>query len=372
MTGIMRVLVQLVTGLGKTNLAEDIIRDAVARGVVCWFIADRDNLISNAARRFRRAGLDVGIIKAGHKYDPTKLVQVCSIQSLQSRFGLVVPPDLAFIDEAHHSLTDSYGAFFSAYPKTRVVGLTGTPWLLDGRGLNVAYEVMLCGPKPSWAIAEGFLLPCRMFGSSRRIRFSKQPGSDDFDLELAEKQLARREVLGDAVAEFRRLFPSSGRAIAYCCSIAHAQAVAAEFNAGGVPAEILVGETDEEERDAIFERLASQETRVIAAVDALSEGTDVPELECVVMLRPTESLRIVLQQEARAIRPVYADGFDLETREGRLAAIAASGKMHATITAFVRECFSWCHVGVLSGHDVDLARRRVPGGCQSSRTVHMR
>ncbi len=325
------MLVQLVTGGGKTNLAEDILRDAEARGSVAWFVAHRDNLITQAARRFRGAGLNVGVIKAGHKYQREILIQVASIQSLQSRFGRVQAPDLIFIDETHHALSPSYLKLFEAFPEARVIGLTGTPWLLDGRGLDEVFEVMETGPKPSWMIEQGFLLPSRVFGSRRKLAMVSPTNGGDFDLERAEQILSKSEVCGDAVEMFRDRFPERGRGITFTCSVAHARQVAKAYIAAGVPAEILTGETPELEREAIIERLVSQETRQLVVIDCASEGFDLPELDCATLMRPSASLTLVLQQMARAIRPVFAPGYDLETREGRLSAILASSKTHATI-----------------------------------------
>lgn len=329
--GVRRVLLQLVTGGGKTNLAEDVLRDAAAKGKVAWFVAHRDNLISQAAGRFRKAGLEVGIIKAGHRYNSDCLIQVASIQSLQSRFALVRPPDLIIIDEAHHALSPSYRKFLDTFPEARVIGLTGTPWLLDGSGLGEAFEVMETGPAPSWMIAQGFLLPSRVFGSRRNLALVAPKAGEDFDLERAEDILSRSEVCGDAVALFRERFPERGRGVAFCCSVAHAKLVADAFNVAGVPAEILTGETSEDEREAIIARITAGETRILSVVDCCSEGFDLPEIECAILLRPSASLTLALQQIARAIRPVFAKGYDLETQEGRLAAIRASGKAYATI-----------------------------------------
>lgn len=329
--GVKRILIQLVTGGGKTNLAEDVLRDAESRGSTAWFVAHRDNLITQAARRFRAAGLEVGVIKSGHKYQPEIAIQVASIGSLGSRYAKVKAPDLIFIDEAHHSLSNQYRALFEAYPDATFIGLTGTPWLLDGRGLCEAFEEMITGPAPSWMIAEGFLLPSRVIGSRRKLGSIQVGPGGDFDLAKAEEVLARKEVTGDAVATFLELFPVRGRGVTFTCSVAHGGQVVEAYNAAGVSAEILTGETPEDEREAIIERITQEKTRQLVVIDCASEGFDLPELDCVTLLRPSASLTLALQQIARAIRPVYAPGFDLDTREGRHAAIQASGKTHATV-----------------------------------------
>nr|WP_246391151.1 helicase-related protein [Limimaricola variabilis] len=137
------------------------------------------------------------------------------------------------------------------------------------------------------------------------------------------------------------LFPIKGRGVTFTCSVAHGEQVVAAYLAAGVSAETLTGETLDDEREAIIERIGQEKTRQLVVIDCASEGFDLPELECATLLRPSASLTLVLQQIARAIRPVYAKGFDLETREGRHAAIQASGKTHAKIIDCVSNTL--CH-----------------------------
>jgi superfamily II DNA or RNA helicase len=122
----------------------------------------------------------------------------------------------------------------------------------------------------------------------------------DYATDQAAAAMDRPSVTGDAIAHYQRL-AAGQRAIAFCCSIAHAEHVAASFNAANISAGTLLGET--RDRDQLVQRFAAGELQVLVTVDVVSEGFDIPAAGCAILLRPTQSLGLYLQQVGRVLRP---------------------------------------------------------------------
>lgn len=305
-----RVLGVFPTGAGKTTIIGRIVLDAVGKGSRVVIMAHREELITQIRDRLALFGIQAAIIMAGHPEDPANPVQVASVQSLAGRMDRHACPDLLIVDEAHHSLATTYRAIFDAWAKARVLGLTATPWRLDGRGLGEVFQAMVLGPTVSELIADGHLVRARILGSTRGLDLSGVASrAGDFDLEALEKAIARSGLDGDAVRDFSRHFPSSGTAVAFCVSVAHARRVAEAFNAAGIPAAVLTGSDKDAHRKRVLEDLASERIRVLCSVDVISEGFDLPAISAVILLRPTKSLSLFLQQVGRALRPAPGKAF---------------------------------------------------------------
>ena len=298
------VLAVFPTGAGKTTIIAMIVLAAIARGSRVVIMAHREELITQIRDRLAAFGITAAIIKAGHPEDPANPVQVASVQSLAGRMDRHAAPDLLIVDEAHHSLATTYRAIFDAWSRTRILGLTATPWRLDGRGLGEVFQAMVLGPTVSELIQEGHLVPARIVGATRGVDLSGVASSGgDFDIAALEKAMARSGLDGDAVRDFSRYFPSSGTAVAFCVSVAHARRVAEAFNTAGIPAAVLTGSDKDAHRKAVLEDLAAERIRVLCSVDVISEGFDLPAISAVILLRPTKSLSLFLQQVGRALRP---------------------------------------------------------------------
>jgi superfamily II DNA or RNA helicase len=299
-----RVLGVFPTGAGKTTIIASIVQDTLARGSRVVIMAHREELITQIRDRLALFGIVAAIIKAGHPEDPNNPVQVASVQSLAGRLDRHNAPDLLIVDEAHHTLAATYRSILDAWSKSRVLGLTATPWRLDGRGLGEVFESMVQGPTVAELIEQGHLVRARVLGSTRGLDLSDvATRGGDFDIEALEKAIARAGLDGDAVRTFKTHFPTSGTAVAFCVSVKHAERVAAAFNDAGIPAAVLTGADKEAHRKRVLEDLAAGRIRVLCSVDVISEGFDLPAISAVILLRPTKSLSLFLQQVGRALRP---------------------------------------------------------------------
>lgn len=301
--GSRSVLIESMTGSGKTTVGAHMVQERVVVGQRVLWLAHREELIVQARDRIETFGVRGGVIKAGHPSDLELDLQVGSVQSVVRRLGQIGSFDTIFIDEAHHALSASYVKVVEAFPDAEVIGLTATPWRLDGRGLGEAFDVMVPGPDPDDLIASGHILPARVIGSDRGVDFSAFAKGREYSVKDMEEAIGLRDLDGDAPSVFLSEFPTRGTAAVFCRSVVHAEKVSQDFEAAGVASAVLTGETPALERAGILADLKAERIRVVCCVDVISEGYDLPAISAVVLLRKTKSLSLFLQQAGRALRP---------------------------------------------------------------------
>lgn len=343
----------LPTGGGKTVCYSAIGEGAAARGNRVLILEHRKELIRQASLALGRLGVRHRIIAPPDKIaeirrahaaragqpciDQNAIIAVASVQTLARRMEWLqeFDPALIVIDEAHHAVAGTWARIIAACPKARLLGVTATPCRTDGQGLGDVFDDMIHGPSIAWLIAEGYLvrpvtyappLPAEALEELKKL---SRKGGDVKGDEVAAV-LDKPTITGCAVEHYTKIAP--GRpAIVFCASIKHANHVCEAFCAAGYRFRVVTGDMEDDDRDAAILGLADGTVQGIVTVDVVSEGTDVPVAEVAIMLRSTESLSLFLQQGGRILRPVYADGYDLSTRDGRLAAIAASEKPFAVL-----------------------------------------
>jgi DNA repair protein RadD len=307
MAGRRRVLFVLPTGGGKTYTFVYIAEQAAIRGNRVCILVHRQELVDQASRSLHAIGCQHGIIAAGYRQDLRHTVQVASVQTLARRLH-TIPPDffqLLIVDEAHHAVAGTWAKILAAIPRAHVLGVTATPERLDGRGLGDQFEVLIQGPDAAWLTQEGFLVPARTFAPpgidlSGIRRFDTSKGKHD-----SEDRLRQGQAMGDAVSHYRRTIEPNhnGTAIAFCISVDHAAAVAEAFRAQGISAAMLDGNTDRGVRKRLINDLGTGQLKVLTSCDIISEGTDIPSVTGAMLLRPTDSLGLHLQQVGRVLRP---------------------------------------------------------------------
>ncbi|SMO99496.1 Helicase conserved C-terminal domain-containing protein [Thalassovita litoralis] len=185
--------------------------------------------------------------------------------------------------------------------------------------------------QPQWFVDEGYLTDFDYYAPFEPDLKGVGSRGGEYEQSALEEALERSKVFGNAVELFKRYAPENGTGVVFCCSKKHAELAAQAFNDAGIPADILLGEDQGEVRKDKLERLARGELRVLCAVDVISEGFDLPSIDVVLLLRPTQSFSLFRQQVGRVLRVIYAAGFDLSTRAGRLDAIAAGPKPRALV-----------------------------------------
>ena len=296
-------LLVMPTGAGKTVVFTEIARSATQRGNSVFILVHRRELVKQASDKLTKAGVKHGIIAAGFDTSDHP-VQVASVQTLAKRL-LTVPaePDLIIIDECHHAVAGSWDKILTKFKTARVVGVTATPSRLDGRGLGSHFSTLVSGPSVEQLTELGFLSPHRVFAPPVIADLSNvKTRAGDYANDQLSAAMDRPTVTGDAIGHYRRLADGLP-AIAFCCSIAHATSVCASFNAAGYRAKLVTGNMKMEERDEAISGLADGRTQILCSVDVVSEGTDVPAVSAAILLRPTQSEALYLQQVGRILRP---------------------------------------------------------------------
>ena len=336
------------TGSGKSTASAFVLGEAASRSMTGWFLTHRKELVSQASRTFNGAGIPHGIIASGFTPCPRETIQIASVQTVAKRIGKLPAPRFIVMDECHHAVAESYVAIRKAYPDAFVLGLTATPLRLDGRGLGPAagglFVEMVLGPSAAELIDDGYLSPYTLFAPPSGIDVTGMRTGINGDFSRGElaKKSDKPVLIGEAVEKYRSVCPGE-RAIAFAVNVAHAEHIAAQFNAAGFKAASIDGDMTPTQRSQRITALERGDIDVLASCDLIGEGLDIPAVTAAILCRRTKSLGLWMQQSGRPIRPVYAPGRDLSTRQGRRDAIADGSKPMAYIFDHADNSFGGGH-----------------------------
>ena len=354
------VLFVLPTGGGKTVLFSHITEQTATKGNRVCVLVHRQELLRQASASLTAMGVSHGLVAANRGMDLSQPVQVASVQTLARRLHRFPREffQLLVVDEAHHSNAGTWARVLEHFHRSRVLGVTATPCRTDGRGLGEWYGAMVQGPTAEWLTDNGFLAPARVF---------RPPGFDttvlrrrmgDFDMTQAGEMLQAGQAMGDALAHYRRHLLGQ-TAIAFCCSVAHAVAVADLFQRNGVSAASIDGTMDDVTRERLLSDLGAGRLKVLTSCALIGEGVDVPSVAGCILLRPTQSVSLHLQMIGRCLRPqpgktaVVLDhvgntlrlGHHLEEREWTLEGTPKKDREKAPSVKVCPACFSCMPTG---------------------------
>lgn len=304
--GVTRGLVVAATGVGKTYLAAF---DSAEFSRVL-FVAHRQEILFQAERTFRsvRPEARTGFF-AGFQKDLDAEICFATIQTLsrEENLDLFDPRyfDYVVVDEFHHAAADSYVRVLSHFQPEFLLGLTATPYRSDNRDIyalcedNVIYELYLKD-----AINRGLLVPFRYYAIYDPTDYTEvKQHNGRYVIEDLERQLSNVNRANLVLEQYRKL--AGRRTLGFCTSINHANYMARYFSKRGIPSVAVHSgeETDyAAERQAAINMLGEGQIKVIFCVDIFNEGVDIPEIDTVMFLRPTESYVVFLQQLGRGLR----------------------------------------------------------------------
>jgi DNA repair protein RadD len=294
------------TGAGKTIVFSAVAESGSARGKRILILAHRRELIKQASTKLTDAGVAHGLVAPG--FAPSSdHVQVGSVQTVSKRLEKLPKFDLIIIDEAHHSIAGQYKKIIASQPQARLLGVTATPERADGKGLGTeaggCFDAMVIGPTVEELIAGGYLTPARIFAPAESPDLSDiRSRMGDYETADLVAKIDVPKITGDVVAHYGK-HATGLPAIAFCISVKHATHVAEAFRAAGWRAVAAHGGMPTLERDAAIGGLATGAVEVLCTCDLVSEGLDVPAVGAVILLRPTKSLGLFLQQVGRGLRP---------------------------------------------------------------------
>jgi DNA repair protein RadD len=307
-SGMRSVLLVSPTGSGKTVIAAEMTRRTNANGRRVIFLAPRRELIDQASRKLSDLGINHGIILAGdRRSNLNALTQVASIDTLRVRIDrlALLNPALIIVDEAHLFVTQKRAGLLDRWPNARRVGLTATPCRKDGRGLSVLFDELIEVATPAELTTAGHLVPARYYSLSepdlRRV------GIFGGDYRLGELAQVMYKLVADVPATLLSR-AADRRSVVFAVNIRHSIAIRDALLRAGVAAEHVDGTTPTSDREAIFARFRSGETQVLCNCQVATIGFDLPEIDCVVLCRPTKSLALHLQMIGRGLRPAPEKG----------------------------------------------------------------
>ena len=308
--GTKKALVLAATGVGKTALAAFDSKNYES----VLFVAHREEILKQAAATFQsiRESDDYGFFNGDMKCvdKPVIFASVSTLGNSRYLNDQYFKPDhfrYLIIDEIHHGVTDQYKRIVDYFRPEFMLGLTATPERMDGRSIyeicdyNVPYEISL-----REAINKGVLVPFHYYGiyDDTTDYEGLHLVRGHFDENELNKKYIDNKRRYDLIYKYYCKY-GSRRALGFCCSRAHAEDMARAFSQLGIPSVAVYsnasGEYSRDRNDAI-KMLENGEVRVIFSVDMFNEGVDIPSVDMVMFLRPTESPVVFLQQLGRGLR----------------------------------------------------------------------
>jgi len=347
------VLAVLATGGGKTYIFSYIAQQASAKGNRVLILVHRAELLDQASRSLSSMSVQHGLIQAGRAMDLSHAVQVASVQTVARRLHLL-PRDffqLLVVDEAHHTTAGTWAKVIEHFAQAKLLGVTATPIRGDGRGLGEHYQAMVEGPTAQQLTDDGYLAGAKVLAPPGFDSTGLRKRMGDFDPKEAEQRVGT--IMGDCLGHYRKHL-SGQTAIAFCCSVAHAEAVAALFQSAGIAAASIDGSMDTANRRQLLADLAIGRIKVLTSCALIGEGVDVPSVGGCILLRPTASVGLHLQMIGRCLRPqlgkraVVLDhvgntlrlGHHLEARDWTLDGIKKRDREAAPSVKVCPQCFA--------------------------------
>lgn len=315
------------TGSGKTVVFADITEKAADKGKRVMILVHRKELVRQCSDALFDLNIRHGIIAPGHSMTADS-VQIASVQTLVRRLDKIAMPDLMILDEGHHVVAGSWKKILTYYgftPKEytdeegntkrfyptditmNVLAVTATPIRLDGKGLSIDnggfYDTLVHGPNIKELISQGYLSQPIVYAPPNQLDLRgihKKYG--DYDKHEIADLMDKPTITGDCVAHYLKLCcknrdPRTGvSSIVFAASIKHATHIAEVFNKAGVRAESLDGTMSDRDRKYKISALGDGRIQVLTSCEIVSEGTDIPVVTAAILLRPTQSLGLYLQQ----------------------------------------------------------------------------
>lgn len=304
-----RVLLQAPTGSGKTVLASFIAGETASRGRTVAFNCHRAELVAGTSNTFNRYGIRHGFIAAGLPRTHEN-VNVCSIDTLKNRLASIPPPSVAIWDEAHHLGAAGWRRVMDAWTDTIHIGLSATPWRLDGSGLDDQFDDLVPGPSTAWLIEQGHLSRYEMFAPTAPNMKGARKAMGDWSKKDASERMEIPKRTGDIIKHWR-LHAEGLRTIGFGVNVVDSMTMVQRFCESGIAAAHLDGGTEKGLRRQIIRDFASGELKILFNVALFDEGFDLAAIagiddltvDALIDAAPTMSLSRVLQRWGRVLRP---------------------------------------------------------------------
>lgn len=310
------VMLQMPTGTGKTVLFTDIVKDLCLYGkrhntdIKVLILAHKRELIAQISDTLERHHISHGIIMSQNIERKGRIVQVGSVPTLNRRLERWEDNDFDFIiiDEAHHVKAKSYKEIIKLYPNAKILGVTATPYRLNGAGFRPEFDKLVLSWPISKFIQLGYLCDFRYHsissGSLLQAEINQMKIDDKGDYIDADMMsvMNRPNIRAEIVNTYLK-FAKGKKGIVYTVNQDHNKCLKQQFKDAGIRVEMIDSKTPQEDRDEIVEKFRKGQFDILCNVNIFSEGFDCPDVEFIQLARPTRSLAMYLQQVGRGLRP---------------------------------------------------------------------
>lgn len=269
----------------------EIARRTTTNGNRVMFLIHRKEVLQQAVKTFNNQDVNPDLLTAG------------MVQTLTRRVDKLPIPDVILVDEAHHALAKSYQRILNKFPKAIVLLFTATPHRTGRVQLDQIADDIIVGQSIHELTEKGFLAPFRYFQPPGDFdsKLLKRGSTGDFTNDSMQQAMSTK-IFGHIVKQYKRIAPGM-QAVVYTYSIDSAIKITAEFNSEGISAVEVDGTTSKEKRAVAVRKFREQKIKILVNVNLFTEGVDLPDVDCVIMARPTASLALYLQFSMRCLNP---------------------------------------------------------------------
>lgn len=255
------------------------------------FLIHRKEVLDQAVKTFSKQEVNSTLLTAG------------MVQTLTRKVDKLPIPNVILVDEAHHALAKSYQRILTKFPKAIVLLFTATPRRTGRMQLDQIADDIIVGQSIHELTEKGFLAPFRYFQPPNDfdVKALKRGSTGDYTAESMQEAMSTK-IFGHIVKQYKRIAKGM-QAVVYTYSVDSAIKIANEFNSEGISAIEVDGTTSKEKRDLAVRKFREQEIKILVNVNLFTEGVDLPNVDCVIMARPTASLALYLQFSMRCLNP---------------------------------------------------------------------
>ena len=289
MHGHKSIVSVLGCGGGKSIIQAEIAHSATDKGNRVLFLVHRKELCEQITNTFTAQGVDMD------------RCSVSMVQTVSRHIDKLPEPQIIITDEAHHSTANSYKKIYEAFPDALRLGFTATPCRLNHGGLGEVYEDLITSVSTQWLIENNYLSPYKYYSVKLADTSGLHIKAGDYKADEVAELMQSSEIYGETVKQWEKLAKNK-KTIAYCASVEAAEETAEQFRQAGYTAASLSGSTPKELRAQIMQDFRDSKIMILTNCELFGEGLDVPDCECTVLLRPTQSLTLYIQQSMRSMR----------------------------------------------------------------------
>ena len=313
------VMLQMPTGTGKTYLFTSLINDIINtykfahKYIKILIVAHRTELLDQISSTLNKFGIAHGFIQGTREQYLWKRVQVGSIMSLltdKNYYNVCRQKfDYIIVDEAHHSLADTYIRLFGLFPNAKKLGVTATPWRLNHESFLSLYQYLIVSPQISWFINNNLLSDFDYVSIKqdsevqRLVDKSEVVNTGEFSNVGLDNTFNNQRIRSKLYESYLQ-FANGRKGIIYAINKRHAAKIAELYSSHGVKAMAIDCDTPRDVRQEMISAFKSGEISVLVNVDIFTEGFDCPDVNFIQLARPTRSLSLYLQQVGRGLRIV--------------------------------------------------------------------